>query len=973
MGGQSSQPILSDEFAAEIVEMSERFRVTATVIPSFVMGPVIQLLKFFGVEFVFNLEILSVFIMVCILMFVAKFKVTWIAADALVHVVQFIFSFLGMESRFPTSWTNLLKRLNLQDKLDADKIPYFVQCESCKTLYFPDQCWRNDDAEVAKVGKDKAVKYSMYCCTRPLVLERRICAATGVPMPLNSQLVRYPNILYQLPDILSRPDIYAALWSSLLYERAQTDPDTLGDVYDGRVWKEWRRMCVPNTDRLWFDTEGKIELAFALNVDGFQPSKSTYSVLGIYLVILNLPRSIRYRPENMILVALPPGPRGPAFDEHHRVLKPMVDELNLLYAGHSVLVKGAQQTVHAVLILVACDKPAAYGVLGCGCHTSYFGCSKCDYKFERVKGKINCPNFDIPSWTRKTVEDHRRYAAQWLNARSKDDQKEVVTQHGYLYSALLALPYFDTIRYHTFDPMHFFFLGVFKDFFQILCDAKVLNEAELHAMQMHADKLKCPKEVGRVPYKIWSKMSGFKADQWKTLVLIYFPFVLNGALARLTNVAERLKVQRLACLLTLMCRIICVRTITKAALQTYTTLMCEYYSVFRSLFPDRCKTNMHSALHLEECCLDYGPVYAFWLFSFEQYNGMISSIETNHLAMESTFLRKHFFNVAVKTWRSLRVSDVYSRDHVLCPTMTVGDFYNNLLDSEKFADARKLLERVLPASDEYFAANADDADDVDGIDPNTFSQAVVSLVGAVNIVNLMWYRDKPVAQLRQLTDFPMNAADLIANIDAQMKSLVEIGTSLKSIHLRTVKFAHSIYFLDDLYGSTRSRTDTRAHVLVSDGNRLTLLKQRFPALFARACGNDFLHPALVNGYVRVSAYVQRGVSVAWDTVERDFALVRFYNPHVDRLQWPFARVSEIWSDSFCLPQEDGVRGPNSAFVIPVASIKGKFVPGRFDFEFPLQPFKTDYAVVARRGAPRLISTLPMAVLLLPSKLLLGFR
>ena len=49
-----------------------------------------------------------------------------------------------------------------------------------------------------------------------------------------------------------------------------------------------------------------------LNVDWFQPYTHVCDSLGaIYLVDVNLPRSERYKWENMILVGLIPGPKEP--------------------------------------------------------------------------------------------------------------------------------------------------------------------------------------------------------------------------------------------------------------------------------------------------------------------------------------------------------------------------------------------------------------------------------------------------------------------------------------------------------------------------------------------------------------------------------------------------------------------------------------------------------------------------------------
>ena len=40
--------------------------------------------------------------------------------------------------------------------------------------------------------------------------------------------------------------------------------------------------------------------------------------------------------------------------------------------------------------------------------------------------------------------------------------------------------------------------------------------------------------------------------------------------------------------------------------------------------------NMHLHLHLAECIVDYGPVYAFWCFAFERMNGVLGSYHTNN-------------------------------------------------------------------------------------------------------------------------------------------------------------------------------------------------------------------------------------------------------------------------------------------------------------------------------------------------------
>ena len=41
---------------------------------------------------------------------------------------------------------------------------------------------------------------------------------------------------------------------------------------------------------------------------------------------------------------------------------------------------------------------------------------------------------------------------------------------------------------------------------------------------------------------------------------------------------------------------------------------------------DKITLNLHLSLHLYDCSINYGPLYAFWCFSFKRMNGILGKL-----------------------------------------------------------------------------------------------------------------------------------------------------------------------------------------------------------------------------------------------------------------------------------------------------------------------------------------------------------
>lgn len=95
-------------------------------------------------------------------------------------------------------------------------------------------------------------------------------------------------------------------------------------------------------------------LAFMINVDWFQPFKLSWYSVGVIYLVVNLPRSERFKVENVILVGVIPGPHEPS-GTINSYLSPLVDELLVLWDGWNV----NDEIVKGVRLCVASDLPAA--------------------------------------------------------------------------------------------------------------------------------------------------------------------------------------------------------------------------------------------------------------------------------------------------------------------------------------------------------------------------------------------------------------------------------------------------------------------------------------------------------------------------------------------------------------------------------------------------------------------------------------
>jgi hypothetical protein len=257
-------------------------------------------------------------------------------------------------------------------------------------------------------------------------------------------------------------------WASL--RNNLTPSKEMKDMFDAEILRNFKGF-----DGQHFSTsreEGRY--VFSLCVDYFNPlgnkqAGKKKSIGMISLVCLNLPPDMRYKPENMFLFGIIPGPSEPPLACINHYLRPLVDMLlefwstGIRFSRTCAYYYG--RVVRCALICVVSDLIAARKTSGFASihHTKM--CAMCHCT--RRQDDILNDSF-ITLATRRTNEEIRASAQVHLDAVDEKERDEAVHDSGIRWSELLRLPYFDASRFVVVDAMHNLFLGLVREHFDIL-------------------------------------------------------------------------------------------------------------------------------------------------------------------------------------------------------------------------------------------------------------------------------------------------------------------------------------------------------------------------------------------------------------------------------------------------------------------------------------------------------------------------
>ena len=508
----------------------------------------------------------------------------------------------------------LLGQYTTEQSAVIPNVMHYVVCPECHSLYHYPDC-------VEKVGTSVNSKLCSKVTfnRRNAPLLKQVVTSSGSKKLYPFKTYSYYSVTEGLKKLLLRPGISELITK---YSKGARSPK-ISDITDGRIWREFRS----SDGKLYFNNPDNYGLM--LNCDWFQPFKHfTYSVGVVYFMLLNLPRAIRFKRENVILAAVIPGP-----DEPHLTinsyLDPIVSDLNKLWNG--IEIEG--KIIHGALIAIGCDLPAARKIAGFLSYSANKGCSRCYCEFSLGFGNNDYSGFDRSLWTPRTNEQHRQNVDKLLTIHTKTNREKKESEFGCRYSSLLKLSYFNPITMVLIDPMHNLFLGTAKHMIHnVYIKHGFLDKQAIDRIHKRIEKVVLPSNLGRMPTQIDSRAT-YTAEQWKNWTIYFSIFCFHDLLSKPQIECWRHFV--------LACRYLCKKTLTETDITIADSLLLRFCSRTEQLFGSNVVTpNMHMHGHLSECVRDYGPLHAFWLFSFERYNGLLGAQPNNNRSIEMQLMKR---------------------------------------------------------------------------------------------------------------------------------------------------------------------------------------------------------------------------------------------------------------------------------------------------------------------------------------------
>ncbi|EIW80779.1 hypothetical protein CONPUDRAFT_57284, partial [Coniophora puteana RWD-64-598 SS2] len=547
-----------------------------------------------------------------------------------------------------------------KQRLGIDPDQYIIKyavCPDCWKHYHPTDL-QTLMSPVCSVDGCSGVIYEDFINAR--------CKHIRKPFKLHPQV----SIIASLRRMFMRPGFARMIRDSRadVPDRDVDEHFVMRDMHDGSLWHELNTHTVrevgehghvrdrPEDDH---DTAPKLTshrygLHLTCNIDWMGVLENRpHSTGAMYIAINNLPREHRFLQSNVICASVMPGPKEPDVRQISHCMEPCTKEISILRNGITLCVKMAVYSedqladVHADLACLDCDMPASHKTNGTASHShDMHPCVSCD---------ANVTDFNKPSGydsSTRPKEDYKLlrqafYARDAPLAR----QAQLLDDYGKRFVILDALPGWLPKTKTALDFMHAVYLGIVPHLFDVVIFNGQLmtgiggSESAKSRFETLINSILWPSHITRLPKNLGENHSLKKADEWRRLITIT-PVLLWWAWRDENDEIpsappplppntddpgfsrDRHQLYDAILLLCAAVRIFSSREISMHQAQTAQEFLAQYCQRCIALdIPLR--PNHHASMHTSEMVKRFGPVYSWWLFAFERFNGMLERVKHN--------------------------------------------------------------------------------------------------------------------------------------------------------------------------------------------------------------------------------------------------------------------------------------------------------------------------------------------------------
>ncbi|KAG2050544.1 hypothetical protein BDR06DRAFT_998615 [Suillus hirtellus] len=546
--------------------------------------------------------------------------------------------------------------LSAKCRLGIDADQWITQYAICP------ECWKHfTPAQVKELPSPE--------CTVPDcegVLYDEHTDAKGKRVRTSKKIMPHISLIGSLRQMFMQPGFAKSVQDSRQDHPGQNEDEdyVMTDMHDGMLWHELKTNTVreigklgtvhdrpqdnqPATTKL---TEHRYGLHLTLNIDWMGILENRPHSSGpIYYAINNLPQDQQFLQVNVICAAIMLGPKEPNIVQINHCLEPSTHELMELKNGVKMDVYGEEGLVDVFADneALACNMPASHKCNGTAGHSHDFHpCAFCDIDIV----KINTPEGYNNSWTAK--DDHHMLRQSFYSKDATPTRQEVILQdHRVRFSILNVIPGWLPLRKSALDFMHCIFLGIISHLFMcVLFGGYMLSgmggiNSPKRRFEDIINAVRWPSHVTRLPKNLGENQSLKKADKWcrlLTITLVILWWAWRDANDEIPDTKPPLPPNTVApdfsrnrCSLyqaiLFLCtgvRILASHTISMAQARTGQSFLAHYcLECLQLRIP--LTINHQASMHTADMIKKFGPVYTWWLFAFERFNGMLERVHHN--------------------------------------------------------------------------------------------------------------------------------------------------------------------------------------------------------------------------------------------------------------------------------------------------------------------------------------------------------